>query len=304
MDKKSQSAVEFIVLGTFMLLVVVAFFAFTSSSAIDANEEGNRQTAEDIAELAYKEVEIAKAVNDGYIRLFNLPLTVSGGNYTINITDNIELLVSFFNKEHLLFLPANVTGNISKGKNVITRVDGEIILTSGSECNDGLDNDGDGDRDYGKDGGCSSKDDDDETNCGDLVCEGPETCLTCGDCPACPVQGNFFIEGLTRVFSIDENGNVVISGTFSQETNPVPDPVQDEFIIIGLNGNVVTMVNMNTGDMAISGELFDMQDPNSLNPLSNFDDLIFRDTNSRVVGYINDVGQFYIIGSLTENGNP
>ena len=52
------------------------------------------------------------------------------------------------------------------------------------ECNDSLDNDGDGQTDYPNDAGCSSSSDDDETNCGDTVCEGGETCSTCSDdCP-------------------------------------------------------------------------------------------------------------------------
>ena len=50
------------------------------------------------------------------------------------------------------------------------------------ECDDGSDNDGDDDIDM-NDGGCSSPTDDDETNCGDGVCEGGETSGTCpADC--------------------------------------------------------------------------------------------------------------------------
>jgi len=52
------------------------------------------------------------------------------------------------------------------------------------ECKDGIDNDGDGYKDYPADPGCTSKTDNDETNCGDHVCEGGETYLTChADCP-------------------------------------------------------------------------------------------------------------------------
>jgi hypothetical protein len=47
------------------------------------------------------------------------------------------------------------------------------------ECNDGIDNDGDGDIDLA-DAGCDNKRDNDETNCGDGVCEGGETS---GSCP-------------------------------------------------------------------------------------------------------------------------
>ncbi|PIN88809.1 hypothetical protein COU61_03330 [Candidatus Pacearchaeota archaeon CG10_big_fil_rev_8_21_14_0_10_35_13] len=50
------------------------------------------------------------------------------------------------------------------------------------ECNDRIDNDGDGYTDM-KDAGCSGKKDKDETNCGDGTCEGGETSQTCSaDC--------------------------------------------------------------------------------------------------------------------------
>jgi hypothetical protein len=51
------------------------------------------------------------------------------------------------------------------------------------ECNDGIDNDGDGATDL-SDSGCSGPSDNDESNCGDSECEGTETCSSCpGDCP-------------------------------------------------------------------------------------------------------------------------
>ena len=48
-------------------------------------------------------------------------------------------------------------------------------LNPNIECDDGSDNDGDGNTDM-DDAGCSSPSDDDETNCGDNVAEGGETC--------------------------------------------------------------------------------------------------------------------------------
>ncbi|MBN2101975.1 MAG: hypothetical protein JW716_03840 [Candidatus Aenigmarchaeota archaeon] len=54
------------------------------------------------------------------------------------------------------------------------------------ECSDKIDNDGDGNVDYPADAGCTSKQDNDESNCGDGVCEGGETCATCvADCGPC-----------------------------------------------------------------------------------------------------------------------
>ncbi len=60
-------------------------------------------------------------------------------------------------------------------------VDGECVYLN--ECEDGVDNDGDGNTDYPNDAGCSSSSDDDESNCGDGVCEGGETQQNCpSDC--------------------------------------------------------------------------------------------------------------------------
>jgi len=54
------------------------------------------------------------------------------------------------------------------------------------ECNDNLDNDGDGAIDLA-DAGCRNKGDNDETNCGDGVCEGGETAASCqADCAPPP----------------------------------------------------------------------------------------------------------------------
>jgi hypothetical protein len=46
------------------------------------------------------------------------------------------------------------------------------------QCNDNIDNDGDGKIDM-NDAGCANRNDNDETNCGDGVCEGGETSSSC-----------------------------------------------------------------------------------------------------------------------------
>ena len=128
---KSQSSMEFITLASFMLLVLLGFFAITSSKMLEAREEGNRKIAEDIADFAYREIETAKSVNDGYTRIFAMPQTVNGIDYSIKITDNTELAVTYLGYEHVSFLPSNVTGNIIKGNNKISKNNGMISLNSG-----------------------------------------------------------------------------------------------------------------------------------------------------------------------------
>jgi hypothetical protein len=54
-----------------------------------------------------------------------------------------------------------------------------FVMAAKPECMDKKDNDGDGNIDYPDDTGCSYKQDNDETDCGDGVCEGGETSGTC-----------------------------------------------------------------------------------------------------------------------------
>jgi len=105
------------------------------------------------------------------------------------------------------------TGNIrdSDGVNMymwsITGHDLNTEYTEDSEptyeCNDNIDNDGDGQTDL-SDSGCSSATDDDETDCGDGICEGGELCNVCvPDCGVCP-QVNFTgCDGLKLLYSFD-----------------------------------------------------------------------------------------------------
>jgi len=63
-----------------------------------------------------------------------------------------------------------------------------VCILPSPECSDGVDNDGDEYTDL-VDVGCDNATDMDETNCGDLVCEGGEICNVCvDDCGTCPIE--------------------------------------------------------------------------------------------------------------------
>ncbi|MBI2558929.1 hypothetical protein HYW20_06420 [Candidatus Woesearchaeota archaeon] len=128
---KAQSAMEFIVLASFMLVAALGFFAVMGSKILESREDANKKIAEDISNFAYREIEMAEAFNDGYERNFTMPLTINGLAYAINITSNRELIVNYSNYEYVRFLPSNVIGNLSTGYNIIRKVNGRIEIKKG-----------------------------------------------------------------------------------------------------------------------------------------------------------------------------
>jgi len=121
-------------------------------------------------------------------------------------------------------------------------------LNPAVECDDGDDNDGDGDTDY-NDGGCTGPTDNDETDCGDSVCEGGEVCdvcvADCGLCDSCSdTDGGFneYVQG--TVYGIDEGQNYTHTDYCASGTNLM------EYYCIGiqwLNWETECMVGNQTG---------------------------------------------------------
>lgn len=89
----------------------------------------------------------------------------------------------------------DINGNIVTAESGDCNTDPIPASQPDSDCNDGIDNDGDGAVDHPADSGCQNPNDQTETNCGDGQCENGETTEGCflpeGDCPD-PNQGGGF----------------------------------------------------------------------------------------------------------------
>lgn len=301
LNKKTQFTIEFVILITFMLIVFLGFFAIVSYRLIKMEEAEKQQAAENIASFVFNEITLAKSVNNGYERTFKIPKKINGGSYNIKVIDNRELVVNYLEYEHVLFLPENVEGNVATGLNKIKKINGVVYLESIAECNDKIDNDDDGKIDL-EDTGCVDILDNDETNCGDGVCESEESCTFCTlDCGVCPLPAFLLMKSSSNAISFDNNGNVVLKGALEKNSNPQPT-ADDEFIFKDSSGNSVGVVNLITGNMVIKGELFQNQPTLAPSPSSN--DFIVKSADGNVVSYIDESGNLYLKGALTENGNP
>ncbi len=134
-QKKSQSAMEFISLASFMLLLVVGFFSVASSKILQAKEDANIKIAEDAADIIYREVNIAESSNEGYKRTFMAPQTINGADYSMRIIDDRELEVNYLGYEYVKFLPSNVKCSSAdvcsnlKRDNTVSKINGIIVIS-------------------------------------------------------------------------------------------------------------------------------------------------------------------------------
>ena len=115
-------------LVSFMLIVIVGFYFLTTSKISEAREESDREIAKDIANMAYREIETALSMNDGYKREFTMPSKVNGVDYSITLIDNKEITVNYLGYEYIRFIPSSVTGTIAKSRNTIYKNNGVVFI--------------------------------------------------------------------------------------------------------------------------------------------------------------------------------
>lgn len=128
--KKAQFAIEFIILLAFMFLIFLGFIAVATTKVLDAKENEKQKIAEDVAEMAKNEIDLAKYVEDGYSRIFQLPTLINGNDYSIKILGNRELVVNYLDKEHILFLPEKICGDVYIPNNEIDKENGVVCINS------------------------------------------------------------------------------------------------------------------------------------------------------------------------------
>jgi hypothetical protein len=123
---KSQVSLEFIALVGILLLTYIIFSLAITDQSILLHKKKETILIEDIAKKIQKEITIATRVSDGYYREFNVPETLEGINYTINVGE--QLIEIDTEKQGIVLKIPEVIGNISKGINKINKTRGVIYL--------------------------------------------------------------------------------------------------------------------------------------------------------------------------------
>jgi hypothetical protein len=126
MYQKTQVAVEFLMLIVILFSIFMVYTISTRKEMDDIRDKKEYVMLTDMAKMAQHEILTAVKVEDGYRREFELPDTLEGINYTINITGNM-ILTNTDNHEYALFIPA-VNGTVKKGSNIITKENGMVKI--------------------------------------------------------------------------------------------------------------------------------------------------------------------------------
>ena len=126
LSRKSQGAMEFIIIFGAVLFFFVLFFGVIQQNISDKNKEKERLVAQNIALDVQYEINLAAEASDGYSRDFTTPGNILGKDYEINISDaRVYLVMEDFATS---YKAVYVNGSIIKGANKIRKENGTVYL--------------------------------------------------------------------------------------------------------------------------------------------------------------------------------
>ena len=128
MHSKSQVSSEFFIFVGLAFLIAIAFTLASLDQLQDFRIEKENEAVKDIALKIQKEMLIAASVEDGYVRVFELPNNLDGINYSL-ATMNSTITVRSKNSLYIVSIP-NSIGNVSKGVITINKTGGAIYINS------------------------------------------------------------------------------------------------------------------------------------------------------------------------------
>lgn len=128
-NRKVQGSLEFVSIASFMFLVFIATFITIESRMSGVYQEKVYKNMDELSKLVAAEIRMAEFSPGDYKREFFLPSNLGGFNYSINVTDKSEVVIHSEDLEFVVFLDQNISGDISKGKNRITKIDDVINIS-------------------------------------------------------------------------------------------------------------------------------------------------------------------------------
>lgn len=126
MDSKAQISAEFFILLGLAFLIAIAFELASLEQLNDFRIQKENEAVKDLGLKLQQELLVAATVEDGYVRIFEIPEKLGIINYTLT-TLNQTITVKSKNSLYIVSIP-KVIGNASKGTNMINKTGGVIYF--------------------------------------------------------------------------------------------------------------------------------------------------------------------------------
>jgi hypothetical protein len=125
----AQVSMEFIVLVSILILVLVTVIYYNSSFYVRINSAKDYNNAQTISDQISSEINLALDVGDGYSRSFYVPERISN-SIDYNVTVSNYAVVLNWNNGYVTstVLAKNISGNLIKGQNLIRNLNGIIYV--------------------------------------------------------------------------------------------------------------------------------------------------------------------------------
>jgi hypothetical protein len=125
--RKAQSSMEFFVLVGLAFLASILFVVASVSEVKEFSDQKEFFLVKDLALTLQKEVAIAASVEDGYVRIFNLPDKLNGKVDYFTTIMNRTITVNSSITNFPAAIP-DAIGNFTKGNNKIEKINGIIYV--------------------------------------------------------------------------------------------------------------------------------------------------------------------------------
>jgi hypothetical protein len=128
LTRSGQVAFEFVLLVAVLFTAVIIFTSFVRDNFDEVQSDTDYFRLKDVALSVKAELSLAVALEDGYQRAFFVPLTLDGTEYNVS-QDAGSIMFSTAEAEYVVSVPP-YSGNLTKGNNVIRKVDGQVEVNT------------------------------------------------------------------------------------------------------------------------------------------------------------------------------
>ena len=124
--RSAQISAEFFIFLGLAFLIAIAFEIASLEQLNNFRIQKESEAVKDLALKLQKELLTAATVEDGYVRIFEIPDKLDNINYSLT-TQNSTIAVQSKNGFYLVSIPKTV-GNVSKGNNKVNKTGGVIYI--------------------------------------------------------------------------------------------------------------------------------------------------------------------------------